>query len=142
MGNVNQQCIRSLLCTPIKNGKKNKVIGKAFSLTSTLHLYKKNIYSQKLLSSINLKTKIWKKDENWNDKEFLTNFTLINVNKYLLNILLNMIYFCTYNPVSTEVLFKNDMLKVSRLRDIKLIIYIVLEPHIVVYNFSFLNDVV
>uniref|UniRef100_A0A2K6GQZ8 Phosphodiesterase n=1 Tax=Propithecus coquereli TaxID=379532 RepID=A0A2K6GQZ8_PROCO len=26
-GNVNQQCIRSLLCTPIKNGKKNKVIG-------------------------------------------------------------------------------------------------------------------
>ncbi|XP_043294340.1 cGMP-specific 3',5'-cyclic phosphodiesterase isoform X2 [Cervus canadensis] len=27
MGNVNQQCIRSLLCTPIKNGKKNKVIG-------------------------------------------------------------------------------------------------------------------
>ncbi|XP_055444034.1 cGMP-specific 3',5'-cyclic phosphodiesterase isoform X4 [Bubalus kerabau] len=27
MGNINQQCIRSLLCTPIKNGKKNKVIG-------------------------------------------------------------------------------------------------------------------
>ncbi|KAB0368213.1 hypothetical protein FD755_019979 [Muntiacus reevesi] len=27
MGNVNQQCVRSLLCTPIKNGKKNKVIG-------------------------------------------------------------------------------------------------------------------
>ncbi|KAM5306178.1 cGMP-specific 3',5'-cyclic phosphodiesterase isoform 2-T2 [Glossophaga mutica] len=26
-GNVNQQGIRSLLCTPIKNGKKNKVIG-------------------------------------------------------------------------------------------------------------------
>ncbi|KAF3815546.1 hypothetical protein GH733_016499 [Mirounga leonina] len=26
-GNANQQCIRSLLCTPIKNGKKNKVIG-------------------------------------------------------------------------------------------------------------------
>ncbi|KAG8512611.1 cGMP-specific 3',5'-cyclic phosphodiesterase, partial [Galemys pyrenaicus] len=26
-GSVNQQCIRSLLCTPIKNGKKNKVIG-------------------------------------------------------------------------------------------------------------------
>ncbi|XP_076998544.1 cGMP-specific 3',5'-cyclic phosphodiesterase isoform X2 [Tamandua tetradactyla] len=26
-GNVNQQHIRSLLCTPIKNGKKNKVIG-------------------------------------------------------------------------------------------------------------------
>ena len=53
-----------------------------------------------------------------------------------------MIYFCNYNPVSTEVLFKNDMLKVSRLRDIKLIIYIVLEPHIVVYDFSFLNGVV
>uniref|UniRef100_G1QBH0 PDEase domain-containing protein n=1 Tax=Myotis lucifugus TaxID=59463 RepID=G1QBH0_MYOLU len=27
MGNVSQQGIRSLLCTPIKNGKKNKVIG-------------------------------------------------------------------------------------------------------------------
>ncbi|KAI4572684.1 hypothetical protein MJT46_019555, partial [Ovis ammon polii x Ovis aries] len=27
LGNINQQCIRSLLCTPIKNGKKNKVIG-------------------------------------------------------------------------------------------------------------------
>ena len=53
-----------------------------------------------------------------------------------------MIYFCNHNPVSTEVLFKNDMLKVSRLRDIKLIIYIVLEPHIVVYDFSFLNGVV
>ena len=53
-----------------------------------------------------------------------------------------MIYFCNHNPVSTEVLFKNDMLKVSRLRDIKLIIYIVLEPHIVVYDFSFFNGVV
>lgn len=75
-------------------------------------------------------------------KEFLNNFTLIDVNKHLLNILLNMIYFCNYNPVSTEVLFKNDMLKVSRLRDIKLMMYIVLEPHILVYDFSFFEYVV
>ena len=75
-------------------------------------------------------------------KEFWNNFTLVNVDKHLLNILLNMIYFCNYNPVSTEVLFKNDMLKVSRLRDIKLIMYIVLKPHILVYDFSFFEYVV
>lgn len=50
-------------------------------------------------------------------KEFWNNFILINVNKHFLNILLTMIYFGNCNPVSIEVWFKNDMLKVSKQRD-------------------------
>ena len=67
-----------------------------------------------------------KKDENWNDKRILKEFYINKCQqtfgKYYL------MYFCNYNPISTEVLIKNGMLKVDRLREINLIMFIVSGP--------------